>query len=316
MLVTPRPVISGEKMELKIKRLHELVQFVSDIGKKSDNLLVFRGEKKDYGQTALVPHVYRDSYLRSEDIIYRESQRFNDAEFNSDIGVFDRLSRIQHYKAPTRLIDVSEDLFSSMYFAIGEKDIAADTNDAIVYIFEIDKTKVKFYDSDTVSVISNLAKIPLANSSDKSKEALLRDALQHINDIASFNNNDSAKFLLHEIKHEKPQFANIINPQHLTSIQFVLPKLTSNRVRSQKGAFLLFGMSPANFEAPIKLMNKGKLNKIINNVNHPVLEIHKAYLQYPMINDMQKELLSIGIKKSFIYPEIDKVSEFLKKIYQ
>ena len=31
---------------------------------------------------------------------------------------------------------------------------------------------------------------------------------------------------------------------------------------------------------------------------------------------MQKELKNLGITKSFIYPEIDKVSEYLKDEYQ
>lgn len=303
-------------MQRKIRRLHELVRFVSDIGNKSNNLIVFRGEKQDYGATALVPLVYRDQYIKYEDVIYRESQRFNDAEFSADQGVFDQLSRIQHYTAPTRLIDVSEDLLSSIYFAIAEKEVGTDLEDAVVYIFEVDKNKIKYYDSDTVTIVSNLAKMPLTNRSDKSKETLLRDARLCWNDVKGFNKKDSAQYLLHEIKHEKPQFYNVINPQHLTSIQFVLPKLTNNRIRSQKGAFLLFGMNPNNPEEPIKLLCNGNLNKRIKNVHHPILKIHKAVLQYSNIVGMQKELLSMGIKKTFIYPEIDKVSEFLKKLYK
>lgn len=304
-------------MQRQIKRLHELVRFVTDIGKNSRNLLVFRGEKRDYGVSALVPLVYRDGYIKKEDVIYRESQRYNDAEFSSDQGVFDRLSRIQHYTAPTRLIDVSEDLLSSIYFAIGEKDIPPkDTENAILYIFEINNDLIKYYDSDTVTVVSNLAKMPLSNTNDKSKEALLRDARLCFNNINKFNETESAKFLLHEIKHDKPQFSKVIKPQHLTSIQFVLPKLTSNRIRSQKGAFLLFGLSPDSSDQPIKLLKNGNLNNKIRNVKHPILKIHKAILQNSCIEDMQKELLSMGIKKSFIYPEIDKVSEFLKKLYK
>ncbi|MGL6333898.1 FRG domain-containing protein [Aeromonas jandaei] len=115
-----------------------LVKFVSKIN--TNNLLAFRGEKKDYGDTSLHPFVYRNEYIKNEHIIYRESQRFNDANFTNDVSTFDRLSRIQHYSAPTRLIDVSEDLLSAAYFAIAEKD-DTDTSDAIIYIFEINKEK-------------------------------------------------------------------------------------------------------------------------------------------------------------------------------
>jgi hypothetical protein len=303
-------------MERQIEKLCELVEFVSDIGKKSRNLLVFRGEKKDYGVTALVPLVYREEFIKSEDIIYRESQRFNDLEFNADRGVFDRLSRIQHYTAPTRLIDISEDLFSAAYFAISDKDADNYKDDAIIYVFEINKKLIKYYDSDTVTAVSNLAKIPLSNTNNKSKKALLKDVLTHRRDVKKFNKTASAKFLLHEIKHEKPHFSDLIVPEHLTSVQFVLPKLTSNRVRSQKGAFLLFGLNPENCEEPIKLISHGNLNKSIEDVKHPILQIHKGIIKKSKIGDMQKELISVGIRKSFIYPEIDKVSEYLKTTYK
>lgn len=299
----------------KIKSIEELVKFVSDIGKDPSNLLVFRGEQMDYKETSLHPLVYRDGYIENEDSIYRESQRFNDLEFSSDLGVFDRLSRIQHYTAPTRLIDVSEDLFSSLYFAIGEKS-EQDKEDSIVYIFEIDKENVRYYDSDTVTVVSNLAKIPLNSSSHKSKRMLLCDSLKFRGNKKEFNKQQSVKFLMHEIKHEKPHFANVINPEHITSIQFVLPKLTSNRVRSQKGAFLLFGLNPENPSKPISLLENGKLRNTIENVKHPVVKIHRAVLKSSRIKRMKQDLISMGIKKSFVYPEIDKVSEYLKELYK
>jgi hypothetical protein len=322
-------------MDKNINRLSELIDLVAEIGRKTDSLLVFRGEKKDYGDTALVPFVYRnDNYISNEENIYRESQRFNDNEFNIDKTAFDKLSRIQHYSAPTRLIDVSEDLFSAIYFSIAEKNAEVleklstetekeflarkNSHDAVIYLFEIDKEKIKYYDSDTISVISNLAKIPLSNTdNEKSKETLLNDVNKYKNDIKKFNKQKSVKFLRHEIREEKPQFKAIINPQHLVSIQFVYPKFTNNRVKSQKGAFLVFGLNNADASQTIKLIDEhGFLIKSEDNKTHPVLEIHKAILKYDNINKMKEELKSLGIIKPFIYPEIDKVSEHLVEKYQ
>jgi FRG domain len=304
-------------MKKEIKKISELINFVSKIGSQSENLLVFRGEKKDYGKTTLVPLVYRNGYIKNEDVIYRESQRYNDYEFGSDKSVFDKLSRIQHYTAPTRLIDVSEDLFSAIFFSINDKNIKNDKSNPIIYIFEIDRTKIKYYDSDAVSVIANLVKIPLENkSNEKSKKALISDIINYRNDIDEFNEQRSVKFLLYEIRDEKPQFSPEINPQHLTSVQFVLPKLTSNRVRSQKGAFLLFGLNPDNYKEPIKIFERDRLIKSNSYIQHPILRIHKAILKYSEVPTMKKELLSFGIKKSFIYPEIDRVSEYLKEKYK
>lgn len=322
-------------MDKDINHISELIDFVTETGDISDSLLVFRGEKKDYGNTALVPFVYRvNSYISNEENIYKESQRFNDKEFSVDKTAFDKLARIQHYSAPTRLIDVCEDLFSAVYFSIAEKNAETlkikdtetekefqarkDSNDAIIYIFEIDKEKIKYYDSDAVSVVSNLSKIPLLKSNNKkSKEKLLKDVNKYNDDIKKFNKRKSVEFLRHEIREEKPQFKAIINPKHLTSIQFVYPKFTSDRVRSQKGAFLLFGLNDKDANQPIKLVDEnGALIKSRTNAEHPVLNIHKAILKYDSINVMKGELISLGIRKPFIYPEIDKVSEYLVEKYQ
>lgn len=301
----------------KFKSIASLVKHISVIAKTKEGKLVFRGEKENYGDTALHPLVYR-GYIKSEDKIYRESQRFNDHEFDSDKGTFDRLSRIQHYSAPTRLIDVSEDLLSAVYFAIADKD-TTDAKDAVIYVFEINEDEVKYYDSDAVSAVSNLAKIPCSNHNlpQKTKKQLLCDAIVYSDDVDAFNAQDSVKYLLHEIKDEKPHFANIIKPNHLITVHFVLPKLTSHRLRSQKGAFILFGMNKNDWEKPIELLNNGVFDESLKkDEGFPIKDIHVITIDINSIKQMKIELENLGIRKSFMFPEIDKVSEYLKQIYK
>jgi len=308
-------------MSKKIKSLSKLIKYISKLGKtKNDGtVLFFRGEQKYYKDTELVPKIYRNKYINNEEKIYRETQLFNDQEFITDNTAFDKLSRIQHYTAPTRLLDISEDLLSSIYFAIGEKDILSDKEKlekeaAYIYIFEIKEKSIKYYDSDTVSVISNLAKIPLENNNEKSKRRLLCDSMNI--GIKKFNKQKSANFLRHEIREEKPQFEAIINPKHLTSIQCVRPKLTNNRIKFQKGLFLLFGLNSNNVEKPIRIFENDKLIESNNQINHPIKKIHKIKLNFKYIKKMKKELKTLGIRTPFIYPEIDKVSEYLNNEYK
>jgi len=311
----------------KVKKLSEIFDYLSKIKIKNDSVLAYRGEKEDYSKknTELWPFIYRDNYLENEDKIFRESQRFNNQEFFEDRTTFDKLSRIQHYSAPTRLLDISEDLMSALYFAIGEKKDYRE--DSIVYIFEIEKNKIKYYDSDTVSVISNIIKLPLGTDNDtdkiKSKKGL-KKVLDKVSNyytlsnkkIKKLNKLKSIQFLRHEIREEKPQFKPIIDPRHLTSIQCVRPKLTSGRIKSQKGFFLLFGLNPDNIKKPIQLIIKKK--KLLNDdkIKHPIKKIHKIIVKSCGIENMKKDLVKSGIKKSFIYPEIDKVSEYLKEEFK
>jgi hypothetical protein len=293
-----------------IDSLEKIIKYINGIEIKGNKKLAFRGEKEDYQDTELVPSIYREEYIDKEEIIYREMQRFNDNEFLYDRTTFDKLSRMQHYSAPTRLLDISEDLMSAIYFAIANKE--ENKKDAILYIFEIKEDKIKYYDSDAVSVISNLAKIPLVNSNQKSKESLLCDVNKYRTKKKKFNKQNSTKFLRHEIREEKPQFEAILNPNDITSILCVRPKLTSNRLKSQKGFFLLFGLNPNNPKKSIKLItNRTLLNE--KTIFHPIHKMHKLILKATSIKNMKKNLNKIGITQPFIYPEMDKVADYLKE---
>lgn len=302
-----------EIKQTKVKSIEEIISFVTNLRVANNISLAFRGETKDYKETALTPSLYRKfNYINKENLIYKEMQRFNDNEFLSDRTAFDKLSRMQHYSAPTRLLDISADIMSAIYFAIDKKE-DIDKDDAIIYIFELKKEELKYYDSDSVSVVSNIAKIPLiSESSLKSKKSLLCDVTKYRNNKKKFNKGNSSKFLRHEIREEKAQFEPIINPKDLTSIQCIYPKLTSSRIKSQKGFFLLFGLNPDNAKESIKLIENGNLLDD-SRVKHPISKIHKLRLKSSNIKKMKKDLKNLGVTEPFIYPEIDKVADYLKK---
>jgi len=313
--------VEKDVVPVYVYSLSSLLEYVSKIQKKGDDeLLMFRGARQDYGAKEFAPSLYR-SDVKKECVIYRECQRFNNEEFHEDRTAFDKLSRMQHYDAPTRVLDLSEDLWSSVYFSLGGTE---KTKNAVLYVLEIDKDKVRYYDSDAVSVIANLAKIPLENKENqKSKKAILDDLLRikkenpGVCHLRIFNDCQSAKFLLHEIKEEKPYFEPIIDPDHIVSIQFVWPKLTSNRLKRQKGAFLLFGLNKCDIEKQIPIF-KGVSNdlSIDKSHSHPIKKIHKIIMVSGALPEMRMELETMGIKTPFIYPEMDRVSKYLMDKYK
>jgi hypothetical protein len=177
-------------------------------------------------------------------------------------------------------------------------------------------SKLCYYDSDKVSVIANLAKSPLNGCTQKSKEAIACDARKYRERIKVFNTQKSIHFLLHDIKEEKSYFSHIINPKHIFSVQCVKPKFTHTRINSQKGAFLLFGLNPNNIRKSIHLIEKYKSNSYRlgsnKNIQHPIERITKIVIKADGLDRMRNELESIGVRTPFIYPEMDKVAEYLK----
>ena len=300
--------LGNEMINKKVRTIGELVDYVTKITYNKNNTLYFRGENKDFDAGAFQPSVYRNDFIRNEEVFYREMQRFNDQEFITDRTAIDKLTRMQHYEAPTRLIDLSEDVLNATYFALENKK--SDDN-GVVYIVEIDSIKINYYDSDAVSVVANLAKLPLDNRTNKkSKREVIFSANKFLNNIEKFNKEESIKFLLHEIKEEKPYFEPIINPQHIFSILGVKPKYNNQRIHAQKGAFLLFGLNKYDESKHLNLITKSN-NKLFidNSYNHPIVNIHKVILDNKIkLSDVEK----LGITLPYIYPEIDRVSKYLK----
>lgn len=307
--------IEFEIENIKVATLDELIKSILAIKKIDEkNVHYFRGENNDFGDTALTPSIYR-KYTKTEHRIYREMQRFNDHEFAVDKTAFDKLSRMQHYQAPTRMLDMSEDVMSALYFAL---DQCHCENHAVLYVLEIDHDAIKYYDSDAVSVVANLAKSPLTDgeTKDKSKEALRRDARELLEDIEAFNVKRSVQFLLHDIKEERSYFESVIDPKHLFSVFCVKPKYTNQRIHGQKGAFLLFGLNMNDVGKPINLFCKSddlRLTASLPSEYHPIRKLTKITLSCDIT---LKSLSKLGITTPYIYPELDKVAQYLCEVEQ
>lgn len=306
--------MKGIIKEYTANSISEYIKIIEDL-KFNDNLQIyFRGEPKDYGDTAFQPSVYRNKNLETEHLKFREIQRFNNSDFTGDITTLDKLSRMQHYMLPTRLIDLSEDALTSLYFAVSERNSG---DDCIVYLVGISRNEIKHYDSDTVLVLSNLAKLPLNNEiNNKSKEKLHKSvykAIKKRKTIKWFNNkNKSVQFLLHEIREDKSHLQPLIDPSHIFSIQCVKPKLSNQRIYAQKGAFLIFGLNSNDLQKSIPVLeyesNKLILHKDIMHKS-PIEKIVKIRIKQGITTS---DLNKIGITTPYIYTGLDKVADYLK----
>lgn len=264
--------------------------------KAGENSLYFRGHKEHY--RAVTPSIGRNGLLESEDKLFREFILRNPDEFEGTRSTFQILAKMQHYGLPTRLLDISSNPLISLFFAV-EEDEKTNTLDGELVIFSIPQNFIKYYDSDTVSVVSNIAKRPFKklNVSRVSRKITKEEDKQQW--LKRFNDIPHIKYLLHEIKDEKPYFTHVIEKDHLQSIWCVKPLLNNRRIIKQDGAFLLFGLNGS----------KEKLAEYKSDAFVP-----KCYRVTNKV-ELREQLELLGVSKDKIYPELDTAALYLKTKY-
>lgn len=273
-------------------------EFISHILERttSDRMLVsYRGHGSvDY---KLCPSIFRDASIKkNEHILLRELIAAHPEDFTGDTSALEILVRMQHYSLPTRLLDVSLNPLVALYFACEsvKKRISRNINgkrvsrtvemDGQVIVLTVPKRRVKYFDSDTVSCIANLARLP-----DKYKSQLNTTLYTD-----EFNATTPAKRLLHFIRQEKNGFLSEIEPTDLDTVLLVKPKQNNKRIIAQAGAFFVFGF-----------------NEEIVDGNDDCINFECINISAGAKESIRLELDKLGINEKTMFPEIERAAKYL-----
>lgn len=241
-----------------------------------NHVIFFRGHSDKNWHAK--PSIYRDDFIKKEHIIFREVISSIPEEFVSSNNTFQKLVKMQHYGLPTRLLDITENPLIALYFAcINHKDI-----DGEILVYKVPRDEIKYFDSDTVSILSNVAKM---------KE--------------NFSIEDMDKdWLLHEIRQEKYGFLSNINPDDLSKVLFVKPLLDNQRIIRQDGSFMLFGIDGNKLEMA-SIPEKYKVHK--DNKGF-IIDANSK-------NEILQQLEILGVHHAKLFPEIDNITQYIKSKY-
>jgi hypothetical protein len=278
---------------MKITSLWEFLKVVEELPRKRGSSLYYRGHSNS--KYILEPSLFRrNGYLKNEHLMFKEVLKERPDQFTEDKTTLEKLVKMQHFGLPTRLLDITKNPLVALYFAcVTHEDKLDSKNDGEIMVLSIDGRQMKYNDSDTVMILSNLCKL-------KPKEKIFDTNLS----VEEFNDTKNVGKLLWEIKREKPIFYDIINPKHINSIIPIKVTKNNERIQIQDGLFLLFGIGTETEKLQIypDWVIKTKSDEAI------IIDAKSK-------GKIRNQLEEINISKKTLFPDLENTVNFIKRNY-
>jgi len=281
--------------DIRVSSVIEFIDAVSNLTKRSTSIHTFRGQRNS--EWIDNPGILRQSskMISHEYSAVRDLQSVHPQEFYQDLNMFDKLVRMQHYGLPTRLMDVSSNPLVALFFGTEPYRSTKKEIDGRVIIYDVPKLRRKYFDSDSISCVSNLA-----NLTDEEKSELLENEKL---DIDTFCKLRACDCLIQFIRGEKPHFCPSINPTDLSRAYYVTPKMQNNRIIAQHGAFIIFGL---------KIVRTTRSTDNHNAITRTLIDIPQAAK-----SSIRRELDTLGINAGTLFPDLGHAaSEIVRKYSQ
>ena len=296
----------------RIRSVARLIEKCRQLGAvDAGQTLYFRGERR--AKWELRPSVMRCG-LRAGKFTLREKEgemlvdlmSRRPEDFGTTASALDQLVLAQHHQLKTRLLDISRNPLIALFWAC-ERASDADAESGRMHVFSVPKSLIKPFNSDTVSVLTNFAKLPLGEQNvllgstwdDLKRQGHCIDNLREGTTQAAMN------ALYGAIRQEKPHFRKEIDPRLFFQVFVVEPQQSFQRIRAQSGAFLISAFHERFERREILKWNSG-------------IPVYDHYTFEVAMEDKEKilgELRLLNITRDTLLPGLDQAAQTVTEFH-
>jgi hypothetical protein len=295
-----------------IKTLNDFLEIIKENHQNycedgQKNSLFYRGlrTKRDVTEEIHRPSIYYENLIESEPDIFKEFISIFPDEVLPLKTTIEKLIFMRHYGFPTRLADISANPLISLFFSCFTytKNQDSSDKDGMVLVYKVPTKEIKYCDSDSITVLANLAKCPMEFWGGKEfKFKSMGNDRDDAEIRKRFNEQLAVMYLNYEQRKDTAVVSDsIIQYETLTSVFCLRPSMNNRRVIRQDGYFFIFGIDG----------DKRKCAKIKDDwILDPI------YIDAESKEKILKELNRLNINEAFVYPEFEHISKYLREKYK
>ena len=261
--------------------------------------LYFRGQEVEFWD--IEPSIFRNDMLSIEHKLMQIPLQKIPMEFKGFDSLFDVMTKYQHYRMCTRLLDLTTNPLVALYFACKIHGIEEYENeDGSV---KQEPYGVVYYTNNYYPSQSNDKEIKIVTalaSYDLNKENKIGIVLDKLKTDRVIDEETKVRWLKKEYVSE---FINIIQQNYM-----VVPTYTNERLRRQNGVFLLASMFSVNISTNVE---DGIITKSKNTLRNE-FDSNFFYIRGENKEAILKELDLYNINEATLFPELEHQLNYIK----